>query len=276
MLGDQPGERFLGDVAGGKLRAHVAEHAHRQANVLLQYAKEGLVRLAGVVHLDGRDAKPFLEDLGRVRCVRAGHPAAHVGLVADGRRESHPSAFVEDRLEDEHVGKMHSAFEGIVQRVDVARPHPVAVAPDRGGERIGERGQVAGQGQSLRHRPALRVAEGRRVVHVVLEHAGVRGPQDSEGHLVGDGQQRVLEQLEADGIGEPGGHRSDLHHDVARDVEPRPGARRHYARRVVLLDDRRTLARRREIAARQDLCHDPAVARTEVDAAGARDRARGS
>src|SRR5439155_21559504 len=157
---------------------------------------------------------------------------------------------------------------------DVARPHAVAVVADRGGERIGERGQVAGQGQALRHRPALGVAEGRRVVHVVLEDARVRGAQDGESHLVGDGQQRVLEQLEADGIGEPGGHRSDLHHDVARGVEPRPGARRHYARRVVLLDDRRTLARRGEIAAGQDGRRDPALARTEVHAARATDRAR--
>src|SRR5205823_12088899 len=55
---------------------------------------------------------------------------------------------------------------------------------------------------------------------------------------------------------------------------PRPGARRHYARRVVLLDDRRTLARRGEIAAGQDGRHDPALARTEVHAARAPDRAR--
>src|SRR6185436_19554099 len=42
----------------------------------------------------------------------------------------------------------------------------------------------------------------------------------------------------------------------------------------VLLDDRRTVARRPEIAARQDGCHDPTVALTEVDAPRAAERAR--
>ncbi len=38
------------------------------------------------------------------------------------------------------------------------------------------------------------------------------------------------------------GHGSDLHHDVARGVELRAGARRHHAGRVVLLDHRGALA----------------------------------
>src|SRR5262245_421875 len=65
---------------------------------------------------------------------------------------------------------------------------------------------MAGEGQTLSHRAALAVAEGRRVVHVVLEHARVRRSQDGEGHLVGDRQERVLEQLEGDGVVRFGGH----------------------------------------------------------------------
>ena len=63
---------------------------------------------------------------------------------------------------------------------------------------------------ALRDGAAVGVAERRRVVHVVLEHAGIGGPQDRQGHLVRDGQQRVLEQLEPDGIGEPRGHQTSI------------------------------------------------------------------
>src|SRR6185295_20286786 len=50
------------------------------------------------------------------------------------------------------------------------------------------------------------VAERRGVIHVVLEHAGVGGAQDRQRHLVGDGEQRVPEQLEADRVGEAAAH----------------------------------------------------------------------
>src|SRR5262249_10613406 len=44
---------------------------------------------------------------------------------------------------------------------------------------------------------------------VVLEHAGVGRAEDRQGHLVGDRQKRVLEQLEPDGVARPA-HRPPL------------------------------------------------------------------
>ncbi len=44
---------------------------------------ERVVARAAVVELKRRDAQPLLIDLGRVRGVRAGHPAADIGMVAD-------------------------------------------------------------------------------------------------------------------------------------------------------------------------------------------------
>ena len=232
----------------------------------------------GVVHLHGRDAEPLLVDLRRVRRVGARHAPAHVGLVADGRGERQPLALVEDGLQDEHVGDVHPALERIVQAVDVARPHAVAEAGDRRRQRVGERGQMGGQGQALRDGPPLAVAEGGRVVHVVLEHAGVRRAQHGQGHLVGDRQQRVLEQLEPDRIARrahgpplPDALRviasSQLDGDVAVAVEDRARAGRHHARGVVLLDDARALARRGEVGAVEDRRLAPAEHGPEVHAA---------
>src|SRR5213592_1110620 len=160
------------------LGADVAEHAHRHAHVLLEQAEERLVRLALVVHLHGRDAQPLLIDLRRVGRIRSGDAPAHVGLVADGRREGEALALEEDRLQHEDVGDVHAAFEGIVQTVHVARLHAIPVARDRCGQGVGERREVGGQGKSLRDRPAAAVAEGRRVVHVVAQHARVRRAED--------------------------------------------------------------------------------------------------
>ena len=47
-------------------------------------------------------------------------------------------ALEEDGLEDEHVGQVHAALEGIVEGVDIARPHPVAVAGQGRGQGVGE------------------------------------------------------------------------------------------------------------------------------------------
>ena len=128
----QLGELLLGDVAGGELRAQVAEHLHRQAHVLLDERHDGLVELARLVELHRRDAQPFGVDLGGIGGVRAGDPAADIGVVADRAGEGQPLALVVERLEDEDVGQVHAAVERVVHDEDVARRHVVAeVAHDR-------------------------------------------------------------------------------------------------------------------------------------------------
>ena len=165
-----------------------------------------VVALAAVVELQRRDAQPLLVDLGGVRRVRARHAAADVGVVADGGGEGDALAVDEDRLEDEDVRQVHAAVEGIVHDEDVARIDVVARSARMiDVERGRDRAQVPGQGQPLRHQPAVGVGEGGGEIHVVPQHAGIGGAADGQRHLVGDGEHGVLEQLEGDGIGDAAG-----------------------------------------------------------------------
>src|SRR5260370_12995618 len=59
---------------------------------------------------------------------------------------------------------------------------------------------MARQSEALRHQLALGVGEARGVIHVVLQHARIGRAEDGERHLVGDREDRVLEQLEGNGI----------------------------------------------------------------------------
>src|SRR3982074_1432382 len=59
---------------------------------------------------------------------------------------------------------------------------------------------MARQSEALRHQLAVCIGEARGVIHVVLQHARVGRAKDGERHLVGDREDRVLEQLEGDGI----------------------------------------------------------------------------
>ena len=66
---------------------------------------------------------------------------------------------------------------------------------------------MQGQGEALRDEAPFRVAEGAGHVHGVLQIVRVRGAHQRDGHLVHDGVQRVLDQLEQDGIAQlAGGH----------------------------------------------------------------------
>ena len=200
VLGDQLGELLFGDVAGGELGAQVAEHLHRQAHVLLDEGHDRVVELARVVEFQRRDAQALGVDLGGVRRVRAGDPAADIGVVADGRGEGQALAVVIERLEDEDVGQVHAAVERVVHDEDVARIHVVAVVAHDRFQRGRHRAEMARQSEALRHQLAVGIGEARRVIHVVLQHARIGRAEDGERHLVGDREDRVLEQLEGDRI----------------------------------------------------------------------------
>src|SRR5439155_13320283 len=60
--------------------------------------------------------------------------------------------------------------------------------------------EMAGQGQPLRDERAVAVEQRRRIIHVVLQHARIGRAEDGQRHLVGDPEQRVLEQFELDRI----------------------------------------------------------------------------
>ena len=200
VAGDKLGELALGDVAGGELSAQIAEQLDRQADVLLDQREQGLVAHTLGIELERRDAQAFLVDLGRVRGVGPCDPAADVGVVADRGGEREPPAVVVERLEQEDVGQVHAALEGVVHDEDVARPDVLPELRDHRSERGRDRAEMARQRQALRHELAVRVAERRRVVHVVLEHARVGRAEHGERHLVGDREDRVAEQLEGDRV----------------------------------------------------------------------------
>ena len=195
------GELRLADMAGGELGPQVAEQLDRQADVLLDERHDGLVELARLVELHRRDAQALGVDLRRVRGVRTGDAAADVDVVADGAGERQPLALVVERLEDEDVGQVHAAVERVVHDEDVARRHVVLEVTHDGVHGRRHRAEMAGQGEALRRELAVGIGEARRIVHVVLEHARVGGAEHRQRHLVGDREDRVLEQLQLDGIG---------------------------------------------------------------------------
>src|SRR5712691_10694756 len=95
---------------------------------------------------------------------------------------------------------MHAAVERVAHDEHVARQDVVSVVAHDRGHRRGHRAEVAGQRESLRHQLAFGIREPGRVVHVVLQHAGIGGAEDRERHLVRDREDGVLEQLEFDRI----------------------------------------------------------------------------
>ena len=151
VLLDQLGQLTRGDLAGGELRAQIAEDLHRNADVLLDKRDQCLVEFAAGHQLERRDAQAFLIDLGRVRGIGAGHAAADVGLVRRGRGEGHTLSANEDRLEDEDVGQVHAALEGIVHDEDVVFLDVAFEDLDDPGERRLNRTQVHGHGEPLGH-----------------------------------------------------------------------------------------------------------------------------
>ena len=122
VAGQQLLQAALADLRGGILGGQVAPHAIGHAHVDLDHRGQRLVQPAAVVELEGRDAQPFLVDLGGIGSVGAGHPAADVGVVADHHRERPPLAAEEQRHEHEDVRQVHAAVVGVVH------DHGVAVA----------------------------------------------------------------------------------------------------------------------------------------------------
>ncbi len=158
------------------------EYPAGEADVALDDAEQGLVRPPARVELERRDAQPFGEDFGAVGGVRAGHPSARVGVVADRRRVGDGLALGEDRLEHEDVGQVHAAVIGIVQHQHVALGDIVAEVPQHRLQRHRDGAEMPGQAEPLRRRPSLRVADSGGVIHDVLQHARIGGAVDGGRH----------------------------------------------------------------------------------------------
>ena len=116
------------------------------------------------------------------------------------RREGDARAICIERFDDEDVRQVHTAIEGVIHDEDVAWPHVVPELPHDRLERRGNRPEMAGERQPLRDQLAVGVGQRGREVHIVLQHAGVGGTHDGQGHLIGDGKNRILEQLEGNRV----------------------------------------------------------------------------
>ncbi len=121
--------------------------------------------------------------------------------MADRAGEGQPLALVEQRLDHEDVGQVHAAVERVVHDEDVALGHVVTEVTHDGFHGGRHRAEMPGQGQALGRELAVGIGEARRIIHVVLEHAGIGRPEDRERHLVGDRENGVLEELQRDRIG---------------------------------------------------------------------------
>ena len=197
---EQPPHFSLADLARRVLGPDVAEHPVRDPHVLLDDAEHGLARHPALVELHRRDAQPLLVHLGRVAGIRAGHAAAHVGLMPDHDGEGFQLVVDEDRQEQEDVRDVHPAVVRIVHHDDVAGVEIARELAQHALHRVGHRAEMLGDGPGLGDEQTVGVAQGRRVVHDVLDDLGARGADDGIGHLVHDGVEGALDDRERDRI----------------------------------------------------------------------------
>ena len=101
---------------------------------------------------------------------------------------------------------MHAALKRVVQNINVARLDLAGEGLLDRGHRGRHRAETARQGQPLRRQLPRAVEHRGRIVHVVLQHAGIGRAEDRQRHLVGDREKRILEQLEFDRIADHPGH----------------------------------------------------------------------
>ena len=184
-------------AVGGGLGAEVAGDLVHAAEVGADDLEHALVDHAVAHEAHGRDDEALLVDL-------AGHPdaarraAAHVHVVGDVGHKTEQLSVVKHGRDQCDVVEVHTAGERVVAEQHVPRLQPVApVARGCRGHDVGQRAQVRGLREGLRHRPAAGVEEGAGKVPPRLDVGGVRRPAQRGAHLLGHRQQGVADHLEA-------------------------------------------------------------------------------
>ena len=191
----------LAGVATGDLGAQISGTRLRVADIGSDDVEDGAVGPAGLHQLQGRQDQPFLEDLPAVGRLGAGHLAADVDVMGDGRRNGDDLALMEDRAEEHDVRGMGTAAIGVVgdQHIALApilernrlqhmlgrQPHDAEL----GGDRLG-----LGQHLAIGQEQAAGI-----VVHVPDDRGIGRAPQ-RHGHLLGGAHDLMLEGVSIDGI----------------------------------------------------------------------------
>ena len=121
VAGDQLFQTALGGLAGGVLRAQVAEADRPVADVRQDHFEHAGIGPAAFEQLYRRDEDAFLVDIGGRRRVAARTHAADIRPVPAVAGISVNLTPMEHRPRDQHVGQMRAADERVVGGEDVSR-----------------------------------------------------------------------------------------------------------------------------------------------------------
>ena len=189
---------------GVDLGADVAPGHLRRARVGADQVLHVVVHLAAAKNFGRRDQQPFLEQVGRVAAVGAGHLAAEVGLVRDVADVAGDPPAHEDRRDHGDVGRV--VLAGLVGMIDdegVARLGVVAEAPADFVHLRVERPDMQRLRNALRDHAALRVEDREGEVLAFLDDGRIARAQHVERELAGDLQGRLVDDFEVDGVQRP-------------------------------------------------------------------------
>ena len=128
VAAEQLAQTRLGKVAGRHHRARIALHEIGQARVAEKDPIGLLVQLSLAHDSDRRDEQALVVDLGGMGRDASGAQPADVLVVAERRGEGDGLPVVEDGDDEDHVLMVLDGAVGdvgIVEPVDVARPHAV-------------------------------------------------------------------------------------------------------------------------------------------------------
>ena len=167
-----PGEGdkcVFANVAGGQLGAEVAKRVAGDSDVAFDQVENRLDRTSRGVELERRDAQPFLVDFRGVASVSAGNPAADIGMMCDGGRESEQAAIDEHGFVDVQVGQVRATFIRIIEQKHIAVVNGIAIPIEDGGETVRQASQMQGKAETLRNQPTTGVAEAGGEVHRISE-----------------------------------------------------------------------------------------------------------
>ena len=121
----------------------------------------------------GREAQAFLVDV-RGMDVEAGRATAQVEMVRHRGAEADDAALHEDRREDEDVGDMLAALEGVVVDEEVAFLQRIdGMTPQAGAQRLADRPELHGNQLGLRHRVAVAIHQARGAVACLAQDGRV-------------------------------------------------------------------------------------------------------
>mmetsp|Transcript_96225 Transcript_96225/g.207639 ORF Transcript_96225/g.207639 Transcript_96225/m.207639 type:complete len:513 (+) Transcript_96225:322-1860(+) len=232
------------EVVGDAARARAASELRR----LHEELRDALLLEDAVLHeLEGHDLRPLVVDAAAKGRHRAGHLAAHVGVVAARRREEarpRVAPVREDGRDDGDVREVRAARDQRVvgdEDVAVGQPALLRPVPHLELDRLLHGAQVDREVRRVRHQAALRVEDGAGEVEPLLDVDRDRGPLQAPAHLLRDAHEAVGEQAEPDRVqlrrrllAAAGGHVDD---QVALGRDLRHAARLHNHRGHVLHHD---------------------------------------